>query len=164
MASSSDELVDIVDECDNVERVARRSELRRLNLRHRVAFVAVRSSRAEVLVHRRSDTKDVWPGWWDLAVGGVVTAGETYDAAARRELAEEIGLTGVEPERIGEGSYEDGDVQLLARVYALVHDGPFTFVDDEVVEAHFVTLDELRRRIAVDSYVPDSVALVLPLL
>jgi isopentenyldiphosphate isomerase len=164
MVSSRDELVDIVDECDRVARVVPRSLLRHQNLRHRVAFVAVRSSHREVLVHRRSDTKDVWPGWWDLAVGGVVTAGESYEAAARRELAEEIGVAGVEPERIGEGRYEDADVQLLARVFTIVHDGPFRFVDDEVVEAQFVGLEELRRRIAVESFVPDSVALVLPLL
>ena len=30
-----------------------------------------------LLVHRRSDDKDLWPGRWDLAVGGVVAAGES---------------------------------------------------------------------------------------
>ena len=67
--------------------------MRRHRLRHRATFVVVRCSRGHVLMHRRSDTKDLWPGRWDLAVGGVVTAGEGYDDAARRELAEEVGVT-----------------------------------------------------------------------
>ncbi len=49
-----------------------------------------------LLVHRRADDKDVYPGWWDLAAGGVVGAGEAYGAAARRELAEELGVIGVD--------------------------------------------------------------------
>jgi hypothetical protein len=38
------------------------------------------------------------------------------------------------------------------------------FVDGEVVAAELVTADELARRLAVDSFVPDSLAMVLPLL
>ena len=124
----------------------------------------VRSTDGRILVHRRSDSKDVWPGRWDLAVGGVVTAGEDYDGAAERELAEEVGVAGVPLMTLGAGRYEDDDVRIMARLYEAVCDGPFTFADGEVVEAHLVTLAELRQRLPVDSFVPDSVALVVPLL
>ena len=90
-------------------------------------------------MHRRSDAKDLWPGRWDLAVGGVVTAGERYDDAAARELAEEVGVTGVPLVPLGAGRYDDDDVHLVARLYEAVSDGPFTFADGEVVEACFVT-------------------------
>jgi isopentenyldiphosphate isomerase len=46
----------------------------------------------QVLLQRRSQTKDTWPGRVDVAVGGHVTAGEDA-AAALREAEEEIGLT-----------------------------------------------------------------------
>ena len=58
--------------------------------------IIVRSTTGSVLVHQRAADKDVWPSMWDVMVGGVVSAGETYEVAARRELNEEIG---VEPER-----------------------------------------------------------------
>jgi 8-oxo-dGTP pyrophosphatase MutT (NUDIX family) len=160
----TDEWVDVVDTNDRVVATVTRPVMRRDRLRHRVTFVVVRSGDGQVLVHRRSDDKDLWPGRWDLAVGGVVQAGEDYDAAARRELAEEIGVVAGPVVRIGSGQYEDDDVRLLAILYEVTCDGPFTFADGEVVEARFVTLSELRPLVQRESFVPDSVALLLPLL
>lgn len=40
--------------------------------------------------------KDYCPGYFDLANGGVVGGDETDEENARRELEEEIGITGVE--------------------------------------------------------------------
>jgi 8-oxo-dGTP pyrophosphatase MutT (NUDIX family) len=150
----------VVDDADVVVATVPRAVMRRQRLRHRVTFVVVRSSDGRILVHRRSDDKDVWPGRWDLAVGGVVTAGEGYDDAARRELAEEVGVHGVPLVPLGGGRYEDDDVRIVARLYEAVHDGPFSFADGEVVEARFVTAAELQERLARHSFVPDSVALL----
>lgn len=47
-----------------------------------------------VLVHRRAEGKDLWPGAHDAACGGVVLAGESPDDATRRELAEEVSIEG----------------------------------------------------------------------
>jgi isopentenyldiphosphate isomerase len=160
----ADELVEVVDPSGAVVEVVTRARMRAEHLRHRAVFVAVESSDGRVLVHRRSEDKDVWPGWWDLAVGGVVAAGEPWLDAARRELAEEVGLHGVDPELLSSGRYEDEVVRLVARVYRVVHDGPFTFADGEVLEARFVTRVELDELVASRPFLPDSLALVLPLL
>jgi isopentenyldiphosphate isomerase len=160
----SSELVDIVDEADVVVATVTRSTMRRDRLRHRATFVVVRSSGGQVLIHQRSDAKDLWPSRWDLCVGGVVTAGEGYDDAARRELAEEVGVTDRALVALGAGRYDDGEVSLLARIYTVTSDGPFVFADGEVVSARFVALDELMELVAREPFVPDSVALVLPLL
>ncbi|MGA1680823.1 MAG: NUDIX domain-containing protein [Ilumatobacteraceae bacterium] len=90
----SDELVDVVDRQDRVLRVVTRSEMRRDRLCHRAVFIAISDGEGRILVHRRALTKDIWPGWLDIAVGGVVASGETYDEAAERELAEEVGVSG----------------------------------------------------------------------
>jgi len=156
----ADELVDIVDEHDRVIATVTRAEMRRRRLRHRCTFVVVRTSDGGVLVHRRSEDKDLWPGAWDLAAGGVVTSGEDWEPAARRELAEEVGITGVELEPIGSGAYNDDHVDEVARMWTVTWDGPVSFDDGEVVEAHVVTLDELRTRLDRDPFVPDSRALL----
>lgn len=158
----ADELVDIVDEHDLVVATVTRAEMRARRLRHRTVAIVVGDGAGRVLVHRRSPDKDVWPGLWDLAAGGVVGASEAYDDAARRELAEELGIE-VEPEAvvaIGSGSYEDDDVAEIARLYRVVHPGPFRFADGEVVEARWVDRAELAALRASAPFVPDSVSLI----
>jgi isopentenyldiphosphate isomerase len=163
MSDPGAELVDIVDDADRVVAVATRREVRARVLKHRCVFIAVRSSRGEVLIHRRSDRKDLWPGFWDLCAGGVLASGEDWDDGARRELAEELGVAGALA-MVGTATYRDADVDVIARLYTVSHDGPFAFNDGEVVEAFFVTLDDLAARLARDRFVPDSVAIAWPLI
>lgn len=161
---AADELVEVFDEDGRVVEVVSRARMRAERLRHRCTFVVVRRPTGEVLVHRRSPDKDVWPDRWDLAAGGVVQAGEAWDGAAARELAEEVGVRGVPLVPLVEGdvTYEDDDVAEVARLYTTTWDGPVSFDDGEVVEARWVTVDELRRLVVEERFVADSIALVLP--
>lgn len=163
-AWAAQELVDIVDDHDQVIATVTRAEMRAKRLRHRAVSIAVISSDRRLLVHRRADDKDVWPGMWDMAAGGVVAAGETYDEAARRELHEELGVHVEVMEPLGEGRFEDDAVALIGRGYLAVHDGPFTFTDGEIAEVRWVTRAELTALMASEAFVPDNVALLLPLL
>ena len=70
-AGPGDELVDIVDEHDNVIATVTRREMRAPRLRHRAVYIAVQHTDGRLLVHQRSHDKDVRPGAWDIAVGGV---------------------------------------------------------------------------------------------
>lgn len=142
-ANSPDESVEEIDRLGNVVRLVSRARMRAEGLLHRSVFVAVTSENGQLLVHRRADTKDVWPGWWDVAVGGVCAPGETWDAAATRELAEELGLEGTTTTFLASGAYEDHDVRLVAHVYECRTDGPFRFADGEITEAHWVSPVEL---------------------
>jgi isopentenyldiphosphate isomerase len=165
--ASGGERVDLIDEHDQVLGVVSRAEMRADRLLHRCVFVAVQHPDGRLLVHRRREHKDVWPGWFDIAVGGVVAAGERYDDAARREVAEEVGLDDALPVAIDDGVarlYRDGEVALLGRCYRVVHPGPFTFADGEVVEARWVDRAELDHLLATEWFLPDSLALLLPLL
>jgi isopentenyldiphosphate isomerase len=158
----AEELVDVVDDGGGVVGTVTRARMRAERLRHRCTFVLVRDSTGAVLVHRRSEDKDLWPGRWDLAVGGVVAAGEDWEDAAVRELAEEVGVSGVALQPLGEGTYADDDVVETARMWAVTWDGPVSFDDGEVVEAVWVDLEELNDRLRNDAFVPDSVHLLSP--
>jgi isopentenyl-diphosphate delta-isomerase len=95
----ADELLDVVDAGDVVVGQATRAEIHRRGLRHRAVHIVVSNPRGEVFVQQRALGKDCQPGLWDTSAAGHVDHGETYDAAAVRELAEELGLAGetVEP-------------------------------------------------------------------
>jgi isopentenyldiphosphate isomerase len=156
-----EELVDIVDFDDRIIDTVARAVMRREVLRHRAVFILVRDKEGRVLIHRRSSDKDLWPGWWDIAVGGVVAAGESYDEAARRELFEEAGVA-AEPLFVSSGAYDDTDVSLIARCYEVRHDGAVEARDGEVAEFRWVSTTELRDLMTRERFLPDSLALLGP--
>jgi isopentenyldiphosphate isomerase len=133
-------------------------------LRHRAVFIAVVNSAGELLIHQRSAMKDLWPSWWDLAVGGVVSAGEGYDDAALRELDEEVGIAGVPLVELGVGTYSDEEVSLVGRCFMVKYDGPLVLRDGEVVAIEWVSQNDLMQRLAERDFLPDSKELVLPAL
>jgi 8-oxo-dGTP pyrophosphatase MutT (NUDIX family) len=158
------ELVDWVDDDDIIIAVVPRSRIRAEALLHRSVGVIVRSSHGEVLIQRRSMTKDLHPGWWDIGAGGVVSAGESYAVSAVRELREELGVEASSLRFLFAGTFRSPTLNLFGHIYEVVHDGPFAFNDGEVVEAFFVTIAELKERLGRDSFMPDSVATMVPLI
>ena len=157
----ADELVDIVDENDQVVRVVTRAEIRAGRLRHSAVYITVQGTDGRLLVHQRSFAKDVRPGAWDIAVGGVVSSGESYDDAAVRELAEEIGIVGVSPTFVGGGTFGDESFELVGRCYHVVSDGPFVFGDGEVISAHWVDRSGLEQLLRTHDVMSDSIELSL---
>jgi isopentenyldiphosphate isomerase len=163
MGTTAEERVEVLDEDGAVVDVVTRAEMRARNLRHRSVYVAVVVD-GRLLTHQRAAWKDAWPSRWDLAFGGVCGVGETWPDAARRELAEEAGIVVDEAELLdlGDGRYESDEVTVVGRVYAVAHDGPFTFADGEVTGIEWVGLDELERWLAEHEVCSDSVEIVAP--
>lgn len=90
--SVSEELFDVVDAEDRVIEQLPRSVVHARKLLHRAVSIFVFNSRGELLVHQRSATKDEFPLKYTSSASGHVTAGESYDETAPRELHEELGL------------------------------------------------------------------------
>lgn len=86
------ELVEHVDEHDRVLGVVERDEAVRESWPHRIAATICRDPEGRILVLRRAGTLSRFPGYYDVMVGGAVDVGESYEAAAARELAEELGV------------------------------------------------------------------------
>lgn len=162
MGTPGDELVEEVDPDGRVLRVVTRAEMRAHRLRHRTTFIAVVDSGGRLLLHQRSPDKDVWPSRWDLAAGGVAAVGEGWEDGARRELHEELGID-ADVAELGRGSFDDDDVHTVSAVFVARHDGPVRFTDGEVIAAEWAALAEVDEALATREFVPDSVALVLPL-
>lgn len=153
---SSDEVVDIVDDADQVIGQATRREVRVKNLRHRSVYVLVFNASGQLFAHRRTLTKDVFPGYWDVAVGGVLRAGETYDDGARRELQEELGVDGAPLRRLFPLRYEDAQNRVAGVVYSCTAEGPFRLQRSEITEGKWMNLDILIDRTQRDPFCPDG--------
>lgn len=155
-----DELVEWIDDDRRVIAVVPRWRMRAENLLHRSVGIVVFSSDGRLLVHRRADTKDLRPGWWDLMAGGVVAAGEDDRSAASRELAEELGIDDAVLDPVGAGRWDDIDSKEICRVFRTVSDGPYRFADGEVAEARLVTPEELSVLLEREQFLPGSVAML----
>ena len=159
-----EELVDVVDAEDRVVHTVTRSEMRRDVLRHRATYVFLLSTDgSRLLAHQRSGAKDLWPSRWDLAVGGVVSAGEGYDASAARELAEEVGVT-ASLTLLGPLRFDCDDGHVNGMVYFARHDGPFRFTDGEVARVEWLGLDSIDEVLPRRTWCDDTVSAALPLL
>ena len=150
------ELVDVVDENDKVVATVTRREIRARDLLHRCTYVLVRRPSGEVLVHRRTDTKDVHPGAYDLFAGGVCAAGESYDDCARREAAEELGVVGVDLRFLFRHRYRGPGGQAWGAVYEARWDGPVEPQASEVAWSAWVTPEQLRQMLTELDFCPDS--------
>ena len=92
----ADELVARFDAAGNLVGACRRSVMRRDNAWHARVVDRRPGAGGDVYLHRRTLSKDVFPGLLDFAAGGVVLAGEDPVAGALRELNEELGVHGAE--------------------------------------------------------------------
>lgn len=153
---SAEELVDVVDESDGVIGVATRREMRAQNLLHRNASVMCLTSRGEVYVHQRQHTKDLFPSLYDLFASGVVGAGESYDAAAARELGEELGVVGPVPEPLFKHRYEGPGTRSFTMVYRVVWDGPIVWQAEEIAWGAALPLADVAANTQGFPYVPDG--------
>lgn len=73
-------------------RVLRQNAQLAANRRCRAVHIYLRAGDGRFLMQRRSAQERIWPGRWDITTGRV-QAGERSVDAARRELAEELGIT-----------------------------------------------------------------------
>lgn len=132
-----DEIVLIVDKENNVTGTASRHEMRAKCLPHRATYILVFNSKNELFVHKRTMGKDIYPGYFDIAAGGVVMNGETYDESALREVEEELGIRNAELVPHFTFFYEDNDNHVWGRVYSCIHDGGLKLQAEEVESGFF---------------------------
>ncbi|MFI9647049.1 NUDIX domain-containing protein [Streptomyces sp. NPDC052040] len=158
--SAADELLDIVDENDRVIGQSPRGEAYARGLRHRCVFIEARDGEGRLFVHRRTPTKLVFPSLYDMFVGGVVGAGESYDEAALREAEEELGVRGLpRPEFLFTFLYDDGGGRTWwSAVYRVRCELPVDPQAEEVAWHAFLPEEEVERRLTDWEWVPDGLA------
>lgn len=155
-AQRDDEMFDIVNKRDEVIGRATRRKAHECGLPHRATHVVVGDSQGRVFLQKRSMAKDTVPGRWDSACSGHVDAGESYEAAAARELRGEIGL---DINTLGGADALEPLFTLtpceangweFQRIFRLKHHGPFQFKLNpaEIERGEWWTREALSRALA----------------
>ncbi len=133
-----EEWFDVVNERDEVTGRERRSEVHRRNLVHRAIHIFLWNSNGDLLLQKRSAEKDVAPNTWDSSAAGHLGVGEDYDAAAEREVVEELGVSPkLSRVRKFEACQELG--WEFVWLYEGKSDGPFQFPKCEISEVRWWT-------------------------
>jgi isopentenyl-diphosphate Delta-isomerase len=105
---SSPEILVLVDDNDNVLGTDTRENCHAGKGKRHRAYTALMFHDGRLLLQQRSAKKLLWPGAWDVSYTSHVYPGETYQEAASRRAAQELGA------KIGE----------LADVYSFVYFAP----------------------------------------
>ena len=127
------ELLDIVDEYGNpIGETAERSEVHANGLRHRTAHVWLIKdidTAPQILLQKRSDDKDSFPGCYDISSAGHIPAGTDFLISAIRELKEELGVNVTEDKLIYCGQLSD---KYETKFYGK------TFIDNQVSNVYIL--------------------------
>lgn len=158
-----DEIYDVVNENDVVVGQATRKQVHSdPSLIHRAAGGYIFNRKKQILMQKRSKTKDMYPSRWAFSVGGHVDSGDTYEKAALRELKEELGIE-THLHFVEKRFVKHEDETEFWTIYLGLHDGPFReFNTVEIDEVRFFSLQELQRLTREDAgdFVPEVVKML----
>nr|KJB68967.1 hypothetical protein B456_011G001100 [Gossypium raimondii] len=129
-------------------------------------------STQELLLQKRADCKDSWPGLWDISSAGHISAGDSSLITAQRELQEELGVilpkdafelifVFLEECVTNNGKFinnEYSDVYLVTTLEPIPREA-FTLQDTEVSDVKYISFGEYRSHLAEadPKYVPYDV-------
>ena len=149
----------VVDENDGWLREAPRTEVHGNKLRHRAVHILLFNADSDVFLQKRARWKDRHPLVWDSSAAGHVNAGEEYDAAALRELNEELGVS-AQLERITKLPASEQTGQEFIWLYRGMHDGPFRLALSEIEYGKFFPVDLVTGwiRARPDDFAPGFIA------
>ena len=150
------ELVDLYDENRvPLGKTAERYGKKEPGQYRRVVHVCLFGADGRLLLQRRTEEKHIWPGRWDVSIGGGVDAGETSRQGAEREFREELGyaldLTGIRPTVTVNftGGFDDYYI-----VKADVDIAKFRLQKEEVAEVRWVTRQEALELLERGEFIP----------
>ena len=139
------EIFDVVNECDEIIGQIDRAEMFRLyasdgvKSKSRFVHVFLENEKGDIWLQQRHSQKKSGPNLLDAPAGGYVISGESYDAAAKRELKEELGVD-LPLENIGKIETPFG----FCMVYkGQVTDQEFDIDADEILDVYLMPLQQV---------------------
>jgi isopentenyl-diphosphate Delta-isomerase len=143
-ADNPDELFIQVDEADQeIGKVTRAKAHSNPNIIHRAVYVLIVNDQQQMLFHKRSAKKDLFPGMWAAACAGHVQYGSNYRETAKRELGEELKIK-CELFLVTKLLLKTASQTEFCEIYmGKYSDAPVNFDPEEVQEITWVKLREI---------------------
>jgi len=155
-------MLEVVDAEGRVLRLATRAECHsHPSLIHRSVCVLVYDPDGRLYLQRRSMRKDLYAGMWDLSATGHVRPTESWEAAARRELHEELGIEARLEHVLTTVVHVPQETELAA-VFRCRHGGPMQLDPHEVSDGRFVEPSEVAAQPDLTPYAVTLLRRVLP--
>ena len=114
-----------------------------------------KENKIQILLQKRSEQKDSFPGCYDISSAGHIPAGDNYGQSAVRELKEELGIVVRESELIDCGNrrfhfeeifhgrlFKDNQVSKIFVLWKDLEEKDFVFVDHEVSEVKWLDFEK----------------------
>jgi isopentenyl-diphosphate delta-isomerase len=142
-------LIDRVDDLNHAIGTVPRAKVFDEGANFRTVHVLVFNHSGSVLLQQLSASRDRSPLQWGSSVAGYLHAGETYYEAARRRLAEELGLR-TPLRRVGVTMMPDDGVKKFVGVYTTIADSPHISEPDHIAQLEFVPPNVVEADIVED--------------
>ncbi len=153
---TNEELFDILDENGKILGRAPRSAVHgNPNLLHAVVHLHIFNKQGQIYLQKRSSKKDLYPGFWDTAVGGHVSAGESIETALIREAQEELGFTPKQPQFLFRYIMRNDYESELVHTFKITHNGPFKINRNEIEIGRFWNMFEIKRMLGKGVFTPN---------
>lgn len=143
------ELIPEIDWDDNVVALHPKEKLKEKMFPHRVSLVIPKTADNKILLCRRAKNKFPFPDVWCCAIGGKVLANESYEAAAYREMKEEVGMNSP-LEHVTKFKYNKEDYKAIFAVFTTkdaISKDVFNLDPDEIQYISAFSVDEVNQMI-----------------
>ena len=133
-----------------------KSEIHRKGLFHSTVHVWIFTEEGNILIQKRSKTKELNPGVWDVSVAGHIKFNENIKKAAKRETLEETGININTKDLLKIGVYRSINIHPTAidkeffHTYILKIDKNsinLGFKNNEVDDLKFISIEEMENLI-----------------
>lgn len=151
------EYFDVLDEKGNQIGVTKpRTQVHKDGDWHRAVHIWLINSKDELLIQKRSQTKDSYPNMWDISIAGHLLAGQDEISAAIREIQEELGLsftkkyfqhlfTYKSQKVLNGGTFINNEIDNVYLVHSDVNLSDLKLQEDEVSEIKLIPYKNLEK-------------------
>ncbi len=157
-----EELSIVVNETDKIIDFLPRDICHNKKILHRAVHVIILNSNKKIFVQKRSNKKDVFPGFLEASLSGHVIKGETYRKTAIRELKEELNIK-INQNRlkiIQKIKINKNKENEIIQVVLLRNIDKIMINKKEVINGRFISLKDLKSEIKYKNYTPATLKIL----
>jgi len=122
---------------------------------YRTIYILVFNDKNQVLLQKRSSTKDLYPSCWDLSVGGHVNLGDSYLETAIREIKEEVSIYATKDDLFFKGEVlvklPSSGEYFYVYEYKLKPTDKITASIEEINQIQWMSIDDIKKSMSSKS-------------